>query len=95
MLHLKIYYPLRSSQKLKAGFILNYLELAKAYYKNNETSKSLEQLRILLALPITTQDDNRIKTEASLLIKNGVNIKALNRLTHFLENILVNLGVHN
>ena len=49
--------------------MLNYLELAKAYYKNNETSKSLEQLRILLALPITTQDDNRIKTEASLLIK--------------------------
>ena len=57
------------AKKLKAGFILNYLELAKAYYKNNETSKSLEQLRILLALPITTQDDNRIKTEASLLIK--------------------------
>ena len=56
-------------QFVKAGFILNYLELAKAYYKNNETSKSLEQLRILLALPITTQDDNRIKTEASLLIK--------------------------
>ena len=38
------------AKKLKAGFMLNYLELAKAYYKNNETN-------------------NRIKTEASLLIK--------------------------
>lgn len=57
------------SKKLKPGFILNYLELAKAYYKNNETQKALEQLRILLSLPNTTQDDSRIKNEAGQLIK--------------------------
>ncbi len=57
------------AKALKPGFILNYLELAKAYDKNDQTSKALEQLRYLLTLPNTTEDDPRIKEEAQKLIK--------------------------
>lgn len=57
------------AKKLKPGFVLNYLELAKAYYKNNETEKAILQLHTLLALPNTTQDDARIKNEANQFLK--------------------------
>ncbi len=58
------------AKKLKPDFILNYLELAKAYQKNNQKNVAIAQLKTLLLLPNKTEDDPRIKTEArSLLAK--------------------------
>lgn len=58
------------SRQLAPAFLLNYLELAKAYYKNNEKEKARQQLTALLALPVKEQDDVRIKEEATQLQKS-------------------------
>ncbi|MEP6712730.1 MAG: hypothetical protein ABJA37_09955 [Ferruginibacter sp.] len=58
------------AKSLNPGFLLNYLELAKAYKRNDDTGKAIAQLRILLPLPMQTEDDPRIKTEAQKLIKS-------------------------
>lgn len=55
---------------LNPHFALNYLELAKAYHKDNNTSKALALLNTAIQLPIQTEDDPRIKKEAATLIKN-------------------------
>jgi hypothetical protein len=49
--------------------MLNYLELAKAYKKNDQEDKALEMLRIIQGLPIHTEDDPRIRKEAADLIR--------------------------
>lgn len=58
------------AKTLSPSFILNYLELAKAYNRNDEQDKGLAQLRFLLTLKNQTEDDPRIKTEAEGLIKS-------------------------
>lgn len=58
-------------EKVKAlspEFVLNYLELAKAYHRNNKKSKAIETLNHLLRLPNTAADDPTIKTEARQLL---------------------------
>ncbi|MDX1938229.1 MAG: hypothetical protein SFU21_14000 [Flavihumibacter sp.] len=55
------------SRQLAPDFVLNYLELAKAYYKDNEKDKARQLLVTLLAMPNKVQDDTRIKQEAVLL----------------------------
>ncbi len=54
---------------LSYNFLLNHLELAKAYYKNEENKKAIASLKVILNLPSTTEDDARIKAEAMSLIK--------------------------
>ena len=54
---------------LNSNFALNYLELAKAYKRNNEKVKAIAQLNYLLTLPNKAQDDERIKAEAKALLK--------------------------
>ncbi len=56
------------AKSLAPNFTLNYLELAKAYNKNDETDKALTQLNYLLAIKNQTEDDPRIKEEARTLI---------------------------
>ena len=56
------------AKSLAPNFTLNYLELAKAYNKNDETDKALTQLNYLLAIKNQTEDDPRIKEEARILI---------------------------
>ncbi len=56
------------AKSLAPGFTLNYLELAKAYNKNDEKNKALTQLNYLLAIKNQTEDDPRIKDEARNLI---------------------------
>ena len=56
------------AKSLAPNFTLNYLELAKAYNKNDETDKALTQLNYLLAIKNQTEDDPRIKEEARVLI---------------------------
>ena len=56
------------AKSLAPNFTLNYLELAKAYNKNDEPDKALTQLNYLLAIKNQTEDDPRIKEEARILI---------------------------
>jgi tetratricopeptide (TPR) repeat protein len=58
------------ARSLSATFLLNYLELAKAYKKNNEQQKAIMLLKAMMPLPAQTEDDPRIKKEAAVLLKN-------------------------
>ncbi|MEO6406835.1 MAG: hypothetical protein ABIY51_11795 [Ferruginibacter sp.] len=57
------------AKAINSTFLLNYLELAKAYKKNDERQKAITQLKYLVALPQQTEDDPRIKAEALKLLK--------------------------
>lgn len=55
-------------KKLSPEFVLNYLELAKAYHRNNKRSKAIETLNFMLRLPNTAADDPAIKAEGRQLL---------------------------
>ncbi len=57
------------AKSLAPNFTLNYLELAKAYHKNEDDTKALTQLNHLLTIKNQTEDDPRIKEEARTLLK--------------------------
>ncbi len=57
------------SKHLNSKLLLNYLELAKAYKKNSEDEKAMQQLTTMLKLPITSQDDPALIKEAANLLK--------------------------
>src|SRR5450432_356004 len=52
------------SRSINPSFILNYLELARAYHRNDEDKKAIENLHILLSLPNLIYDDTRAKLQA-------------------------------
>lgn len=54
---------------MKPEFLLNYLELAKAYQKKDKTSKATELLKYMLRLPNTAADDPTVKAEARQLLE--------------------------
>ncbi|HRD56895.1 MAG TPA: hypothetical protein PK504_02550 [Ferruginibacter sp.] len=58
------------AKALNPNFSLNYLELAKAYKRNDEKNKAIETLKKVADIPSYTEDDPRIKTEAAQLLKN-------------------------
>jgi hypothetical protein len=57
------------SKQLDPLFALNYLELAKAYHRNDQDAKAIDLLKKLPSLPNKTQDDARIKSEGAKLLK--------------------------
>jgi tetratricopeptide (TPR) repeat protein len=57
------------ARTLNPNFALNYLELARAYHKDNSVTKAISLLKIVLTLPIQTEDDPRIKKDAQRLLK--------------------------
>ena len=57
------------AKSLAPNFTLNYLELAKAYHKNDDDTKAFTQLNHLLTIKNQTEDDSRIKEEARTLLK--------------------------
>lgn len=57
------------ARALDPQFILNYLELAKAYKRNDEKSTAISLLKALLPLAIKTEDDALVKNEAKELLK--------------------------
>jgi tetratricopeptide (TPR) repeat protein len=60
-------------EKVKAlapGFILNYLELAKAYHRNNQNNKAAALLNQMLLLPNHTEDDPAIKETGKKFLKD-------------------------
>lgn len=56
-------------KSLSPGFLLGYLELAKAYKKKEEESIARKNLAIMLTLPDKTQDDEGIKNQGKDLLK--------------------------
>jgi tetratricopeptide (TPR) repeat protein len=56
------------AQKLEPDFALNFLELAKAYKRNNQNEKAIELLKKLPSIPNKTEDDPRIKDEGRQLL---------------------------
>lgn len=58
------------SNSITTGFILNYLELAKAYNKNDETNKAIATLNKMMQMPNHTEDDPFIKEEGKQLLKD-------------------------
>lgn len=57
------------SKQLFGGFLLNYLELAKAYHRKDKNAKAVEYLEALLKLPDLTSDDATVRREAQKLLK--------------------------
>ncbi len=55
---------------LTPGFLLNYLELAKAYRRNDQIVKAKALLNEMLLLPNHTEDDPSIKSTATQLLKD-------------------------
>jgi tetratricopeptide (TPR) repeat protein len=55
------------SKSLNPTFILNYLELAKAYHRNKQGDKALVELATLQNISNSTSDDQRAKDEAKKL----------------------------
>lgn len=50
-------------------FVVNYLELARAYNRNDEEAKAIELINKMLTLPNKTEDDEQAKTQAKALLK--------------------------
>jgi hypothetical protein len=63
-----IYY-FEKSRNLNPAFLLNYLELARAYHRSSNDKKAMELLHTVLALPNMIYDDARVKTTANDLIR--------------------------
>jgi tetratricopeptide (TPR) repeat protein len=57
------------SRSLNPAFILNYLELARAYYRNDQRKKAAQLLELMMQIPNATFDDPRIKEEGRELLK--------------------------
>jgi tetratricopeptide (TPR) repeat protein len=57
------------SRTLMPNFILNYLSLANAYYKDEQIAKAITVLKIMQNLPVSTEDDEKHKADALKMIK--------------------------
>jgi tetratricopeptide (TPR) repeat protein len=57
------------SMRLNPGFLLNYLELAKAWKEKDQPQKSISLINKMLPMPSMVTDDNKIKEEARKLLK--------------------------
>jgi len=57
------------ARAINPGYVLNYLELAKAYYRNEEKKKAIALLTLMMSLPNNVFDDTRIKVEGTRLLK--------------------------
>lgn len=62
-------YAFERSRAITPGFILNYLEMAKAYKDNDNKEKAIAYLRTMLMLPDQTEDDPAIKEKGRKLLK--------------------------
>ncbi|MBL0056817.1 MAG: hypothetical protein IPP31_11680 [Chitinophagaceae bacterium] len=57
------------TRSLAPGFILNYYEMARAYYDHRETAKAKDCINTMLNLPNQTEDDPVIKENGRRLLK--------------------------
>ncbi len=63
-------YAFQKSNSITDGFILNYLELAKAYKRNDEKNKAIASLNKMMQIPNHTEDDPGIKEEGRRLLND-------------------------
>lgn len=54
---------------LEPYFVLNYLDLAKAYKENRQPAKAIEVLNKLVKLPVRTGDDAALKAEGAKMLE--------------------------
>jgi FimV-like protein len=59
----------KKARELTPNFMLNYLELAKAYYRNGNKTEALENLQKVISMKQFTEDDAEIQEEAKALLK--------------------------
>lgn len=57
------------SRQLNPGLLINYMELAKCFHRNDENKKANEMLQQVTQLPSKTIDDPTVKEEARKLMK--------------------------
>jgi tetratricopeptide (TPR) repeat protein len=57
------------ARAIDPGYVLNYLELAKAYYRDDQKKKAVDLLTMMMPLPNHVFDDTRIKVEGNRLLK--------------------------
>lgn len=50
------------------GFVINYYELARAYYRDNQKTKAINTIKVMLTLPNNTEADAGIKEEGKKLL---------------------------
>lgn len=58
------------ARALRPEFLLNYFEMARAYKDNDDKTKAIAYLRLMITLPIQTEDDATLKEKAKALIKD-------------------------
>ena len=58
------------ARKADPNYLLNYLDLAKAYKKNGQSDKAIDILNRLIKLPPRTADDNGYKAEGKILLES-------------------------
>lgn len=63
-------YAFEKAHALRSEFILNYLEMAKAYKDNRNKDKAIAYLQIMMNLPNQTEDDPAIKQKGRQLLKD-------------------------
>jgi tetratricopeptide (TPR) repeat protein len=57
------------ARTLMPYFILNYIELAKAYHKDGQVSKAIALMNTIQSFPLNTEDDARLKIEGLRMSK--------------------------
>lgn len=57
------------SRQLNPAFLLNYLELAKAYDRQSNERKAMELLNTMMKLPLASSNDEIIKAEGRKLLE--------------------------
>ena len=57
------------SRQLNPGFLLNYLELAKSYHRNDQPKKAVDLLNVMMKLPRTSSNDETIKLNGKKLLE--------------------------
>lgn len=58
------------AKTLMPHFILNYIELAKAYHRDGQVSKAIALMHTIQAFPLNTEDDARLKVEGLRMTKD-------------------------
>lgn len=61
---------MEKSRRRNPNFLINYLDLAKAYKSNGQSDKAIEVLNKLIKLPPRTADDDGYKAEGKKLLES-------------------------
>ena len=58
------------AKSLEPYFILNYVELAKAYHKDNQIDKAIALMKTIQSFPLNTEDDTKLKADGLQMISS-------------------------